>query len=503
MKIRKKGEFVSYILSIDQSTAGTKAILFDRDGNLKDRVDVPHRQLVNEAGWVEHDPSEIWKNLVESVKGVLNKSGVRSDEISGAALSNQRETSVVWDRTTGRPFYNAIVWQCGRAEKICSRIAAGGAQDLIKKSTGINLSPYYSASKIAWVLENIPEARQAGSKGVLCCSTIDSWIIYMLTGGRSVMTDYSNASRSQLFNIGTLEWDKEVCSLFGINTDFLPELADSDALFGYTDFGGALDKKVPLHGVMGDSHGALYAQGCHEKGMVKATYGTGSSVMMNVGESRADSRDIVTSLAWRIDGKVNYVLEGNINYTGAVIKWLVDDVGLLEASKDAGPLASRAKYVPGLYIVPAFSGLGAPYWDGNARALICGMDRSCGKAEIGRAAEECIAYQITDVIRLMEREVGGHISTLRVDGGAAKDSFLMQFQADIANTQVSVPKFEELSAMGPAYAAGIAIGIYDREKIFEKPPAATYTPSISDEHRETLYSGWRGAVEKALTGASA
>ena len=490
---------MSYILSIDQSTASTKAILFDRDGNLKDRFDAPHRQLVNEVGWVEHDPMEIWQNLIDAVKGVLSKSGVSSNEISGAALSNQRETSIVWDRTTGRPFYNAIVWQCGRGEEICSRIAALGARDLIKKSTGINLSPYFSASKIAWVLENVPEARRASSKGVLCCSTIDSWLVYMLTGGKSVMTDFSNASRSQMFNINTLQWDKEVCLLFGINTDYLPGLADSNALFGYTDFGGALDRAVPLHGVMGDSHGALFAQGCHEKGMVKATYGTGSSVMMNVGESLVSSVDIVTSLAWRIDGKVDYVLEGNINYTGAVIKWLTDDVGLLESSKEAGLVASRAKYVPGLYIVPAFSGLGAPYWDGNARAIICGMDRSCGKAEIVRAAEECIAYQITDIIRLMEHEIGGNISTLRVDGGATKDSFLMQFQADIANAQVSVPKFEELSAMGPAFAAGIAIGIYDKKKIFGRSPAAIYRPSISGEHREKLYSGWRDAVEKALS----
>ena len=337
---------MNYILSIDQSTASTKAILFDQDGNLKDRFDVPHRQLINEVGWVEHDPMEIWKNLINAVKGVLSKSGVSSNEISGAALSNQRETSIVWDRTTGHPFYNAIVWQCGRAEEICNRIASIGARDLIKKSTGINLSPYYSASKIAWLLENVPEARQASGKGALCCSTIDSWLIYMLTGGKSVMTDYSNASRSQMFNINSLQWDKDVCSLFGIDTDFLPELADSNALFGYTDFGGALNKVVPLHSVMGDSHGALYAQGCHEKGMLKATYGTGSSVMMNVGESAVDSKDLTTSLAWRIDGKINYVLEGNINYTGAVIKWLTDDVGLLESSKDAGLIASRAKSAP-------------------------------------------------------------------------------------------------------------------------------------------------------------
>lgn len=491
---------MSCILSVDQSTVSTKAILFDAEGNPKSRFDVPHRQIVDEAGWVEHDPLEIWKNLLDAVKGVLAKSGVKSGEISAAALSNQRETAVVWDRATGRPFYNAIVWQCGRAESICRRVAAAGAGDLIKKSTGINLSPYYSAAKIAWVLENVPEARRAAEAGTACCSTMDSWIVYMLTGGQPPKTDCSNASRTQLFNIDTLEWDEEVCSLFGIKTTALPEPVDSDALFGFTDFGGALDGKVPLHAVMGDSHGALYAQGCHEKGMVKATYGTGSSVMMNVGESRAESGDTVSSLAWRLGGRVNYILEGNINYAGAVIKWLVDDMGLLESSKDAAALARSAKTVPGLYIVPAFSGLGAPYWDSDARALICGMDRSCGRAEIVRAAEECIAYQVTDILRLMEKETGARIAALRADGGGTRDGFLMQFQADMANAQVRVPQFEELSAMGPAYAAGAATGLYVPEKIFGKQPAAVYTPSISASRRETLYSGWRKAVEKALGG---
>jgi glycerol kinase len=487
-----------YILSIDQSTSCTKALLFDGAGNLTCRFDLPHRQIINERGWVEHDTDEIWKNLIGAVKGVLEKSGVVKGEIAGAALSNQRETSIVWDKSTGLPLYNAIVWQCGRAEEICRRIASNGAEDLIKRATGINLSPYYSAGKIAWVLENVDKARQAANKGVLCCSTIDSWLIYMLTDGEAVKTDYSNASRSQLLNIHKLEWDKDVCSLFGIDVAYLPELADSDDLFGYTDFGGVLDRKVPLHGVMGDSHGALYAQGCHEKGTVKATYGTGSSVMMNTGGTPAESKDIVTSLAWRLNGKVNYVLEGNINYTGAVIKWLVENLGIMSSSKEAESLARKAKHVPGLYFVPAFSGLGAPYWDGNARAMISGMDRGCGKAEIVKAAEDCIVYQITDIIRLMEREIKEPIKTLRVDGGPTRDAYLMQFQADMADTEVRVPEFEELSGMGPAYVAGIALGIYNAGDIFEKTPAASYVPSIAKEQREKLYSGWREAVGRVL-----
>jgi glycerol kinase len=490
-----------YILSIDQSTSCTKALLFDESGDLTCRFDLPHRQIIDEHGWVEHSPYEIWENLTGAVKGVLEKSGVRDGEISGAALSNQRETSVVWDKSDGRPLYNAIVWQCGRAGEICRRIASDGMEDLIKKATGINLSPYYSAGKIAWVLENVAEARRAADKGVLCCSTIDSWLIYMLTGGEAIKTDYSNASRSQLLNIHKLEWDGEICSLFGIDTEYLPELADSNALFGYTDFGGALNRKVPLHGVMGDSQGALYAQGCHEKSAVKVTYGTGSSVMMNTGETPAESGDIVTSLAWRLDGKVNYVLEGNINYTGAVIKWLAEDLGLISSSKEAESLARGAKHVPGLYLVPAFSGLGAPYWDGNARAMIVGMDRGCGKAEIVKAAEDCIVYQITDIIRLMERGMKEPVKTLRADGGPTRDSYLMQFQADMADALVCVPKFEESSGMGPAYAAGIALGVYDAEGIFERTPAAVYTPSMTKERRETLYSGWKEAIGRALTNA--
>ena len=489
---------MTYILSIDQSTSCTKALLFDENGGLAGRFDLPHRQIIDKNGWVEHDPEEIWRNLLGAVKGVFQKSGVDKGSIAGVGISNQRETAIVWDKTSGKPFYNAIVWQCGRGEAICKRISEQGKTGFIKQATGINLSPYFSAAKIAWVLENVPAARQAAINGTLCCSTMDSWLVYMLTGGEAIKTDYSNASRSQLMNIHSLCWDTQVCALFGIDPAALPQICDSNSLFGYTDFGGILDKKIPIHGVMGDSHGALYGQGCLKPGMIKATYGTGSSVMMNVGEKPVSSDQIVTSLAWGIDGKVNYVLEGNLNYTGAVIKWLVDDLGLISSSKEAGQLARQAKEVDGLYLVPAFSGLGAPYWDGDARAIICGIDRGCGKAEIVRAAEECIAYQITDILRLMKKEAGLQIQTLRVDGGPTRDSFLMQFQADIADIDVFVPDIEELSGMGPAYAAGIALNIYDPATIFNRPANARYTPAMDDRRRELLYRGWSDAVKKAL-----
>ena len=488
---------MKYILSIDQSTSCTKALLFDANGGLAGRFDLPHRQIIDERGWVEHDPQEIWQNLIGAVRGVLEKSGADKGAIIGVGISNQRETAIAWDRTNGRPLYNAVVWQCGRGEAICKRIGGQGNAGLVKQATGLNLSPYFSAAKIAWILENVPAAQQAAADGTLCCSTMDTWLVYMLTGGQAVKTDFSNASRSQLMNIRTLRWDEQICALFGIDPAVLPEICDSNSLFGYTDFNGILERKIPIHGVMGDSHGALYAQGCQQPGMIKATYGTGSSVMLNIGEKPIFSEHIVTSLAWGMDGKVSYVLEGNLNYTGAVIKWLVDDLKLLSSSKEAGLLARRARQIEGLYLVPAFSGLGAPYWDGNARAILCGMDRGCGKAEIVRAAEECIAYQITDILRLMEKEAGIQIQTLRVDGGPTRDSFLMQFQADIANAEVFVPDIEELSGMGPAYAAGIALGIYDPGTIFNRPASVRYSPSMDAQRREQLYRGWSSAVKKA------
>jgi len=481
-----------YILGIDQSTSATKALLFDENGDLNHRYDLSHRQIVDDKGWVEHDPMQIYRNTIAVVKGLVERAGVDKASILGVGVSNQRETALVWDRATGLPVYNAIVWQCGRGEKICERIAAAGGADRVKAVTGLHLSPYFSAAKIAWVLENVPNLQ--GKE--LCCGTIDSWLVYKLTG--ELRTDYSNASRTQLFDLGELCWSNEVCALFGIDPATLPEVSDTNGCFGETDFEGFFEKPIPIRGVMGDSHGALFGQGCLAPGMIKATYGTGSSVMMNTGESPAYSKSLVTSLAWGMDGKVNYVLEGNINYTGAVIQWLVEDLGLLSSPKEAGKVAAGARSIKGLYLVPAFSGLGAPYWDGNARAIICGMDRSCGKAELVRAAEESIAYQIADILLLMKAESGIGIDSLRVDGGPARDSFLMQFQADIADMEVVVPDVEELSGMGAAYAAGIALGLYDAA-VFSRRAAARYRPDMSGESRESKYAGWKDAVAMALT----
>ena len=481
------------ILAIDQSTSGTKALLFDGEGRLLGRHDLPHEQKINSQGWVSHDPMEIYRNTLETVRLLLEETGIDRESIGAVGISNQRETALLWDRDTGLPVADAVVWQCARAAGICQRLADRG--EAIQERTGLNLSPYFPAAKWAWILENTPGL--AGKN--LCAGTIDAWLVYKLTGGRVFATDYSNASRTQLFNLRTLSWDSEVCGWFGINPDFLPEVRFSDSLFGETDFEGLLPHPVPIHGVLGDSHGALFGQGCLSPGMVKATYGTGSSVMMHIGQRPVFSKKgLVTSLAWGMEGKVDYVLEGNINYTGAVTKWVVEELGLLSSSKEAGPVAQSADPADTTYLVPAFTGLGAPYWDSGAKAMLYGMSRTTGRAEIVKAAEECIAYQIADVLELMGQEAGVTIQELRVDGGPTKDKFLMQFQSDILHIPVAAPEREELSGMGAAFCAGIAAGVYTGE-IFQSVRRRRLAPEMEETLRKTKRAGWRQAVEILIT----
>ncbi|SCH94945.1 Glycerol kinase [uncultured Ruminococcus sp.] len=488
---------MKYILAIDQSTSGTKALLFDSVGDLIARSDLPHRQIILNDGWVEHDPDEIYQNVLGVVKDVIRKSGIDQDEIVGVGISNQRETVMAWDNRTGEPVYNAIVWQCSRAEKICEQLYEKA--ETIRTATGLPLSPYFSAAKAAWIVENVEGVREKAENGNINCGTMDSWVVYKLTNGRSFKTDYSNASRTQLFNITSLEWDKEVCKIFGVEKLCLPEVCDSNANFGMTDFNGLLKAPIPIHGVLGDSHGALCGQGCHKVGMTKTTYGTGSSVMMNIGEKPVLSeKGVVTSLAWGIDGKVTYVLEGNINYTGAVMKWVVDDLGLIDSPKMSGKIAFEANPEDTTYLVPAFTGLGAPYWDSKAKAIICGMTRNTGRAEIVRAAEECIGYQITDILTIMSEEASIPLRELRVDGGPTRDKYLMQFQSDMLGIPVRVPAIEELSGVGPAYLAGIAMGVYDSH-VFERLERISFTPQMSDETRAKRYSGWKEAVRLVLS----
>ncbi|MGB4658159.1 MAG: glycerol kinase GlpK, partial [Mobilitalea sp.] len=423
------------------------------------------------------------------------QAGINRDNIIGVGISNQRETAMAWDKNTGLPLYNAIVWQCARGEAICKQIEQAGYGLMIKSHTGLHLSPYFSASKISWILQNVAEAKNKADRQELCAGTMDSWLIYRLTKGQSFKTDYSNASRTQLFNINTLSWDQEICEIFGIPTTMLAEVCDSNAFYGETDFEGFLDHKVPIRGVLGDSHGALFGQGCIERGMIKTTYGTGSSIMMNIGDKPVFSKKgIVTSLAWGIDGHIDYVFEGNINYSGAVIKWLIEDVKLITSAQESSELPKLANQEDRTYLVPAFSGLGAPYWDSSATASLSGMTRTTGKAEIVKAAVECIAYQITDIVKLMAEESQVAIRELRVDGGPTKNEYLMQFQSDILDIPVKVPELEELSAIGAAYLAGITLGLYEKDKLFLKMNRKSYDPIMDRERKDKKYQGWKAAV---------
>ncbi len=488
-----------YLLGIDQSTQGTKALLFDDNGELVCRSDLSHEQIVNEIGWVEHNATEIYENCIQVVKNLIKKSKIDKNNMIGIGISNQRETALVWDKKTGKPIYNAIVWQCARGETICNQIAQDGYASMIKESTGMQLSPYFSAAKIAWVLQNVEGAKEKSEKGELCCGTMDSWLIYKLTGGKEFKTDYSNASRTQMFNITKLQWDQQVCDVFGINTKCLPEVTDSNAEYGITDFDGFLEKSIPIHAVLGDSHGALFGQGCQKKGMIKATYGTGSSIMMNIGEKPVFSQEgVVTSLAWGMDGKVNYVLEGNINYTGAVISWIEKDLKVINSAKETEKLAKLANPIDKTYLVPAFSGLGAPYWDSKATGILCGITRTTGQAELVRAALDCIAYQITDIVQVMSDTSLIKIEEIRVDGGPTSNHYLMQFQCDMLEIPVQVPQAEELSGIGAAYMAGIALGIYNKNNLFDKMKRTKFEPAMSKILREEKYAGWKDAVRMVL-----
>jgi glycerol kinase len=485
---------MAFILGIDQSTAGTKALVFDGAGAIVSRCDKAHEQKISDKGWVAHDPEEIYRNTLAVCAGAIRDAGIEAAAIAGIGISNQRETALVWKRKSGRPIYDAVVWQCARGESVCRAVAADnpGVDQAIKDRTGLRLSPYFSAAKIAWILEHTEKKHDDG----LCAGTVDSWLIFKLTG--NFKTDYSNASRTQLFNINTLQWDDDNCGLFGVKREILGEVCDSNAFFGETRLEGLLPKAVPVHAALGDSHAALFGQGCLEKGSAKVTYGTGSSVMINSGTEALFCQNLVSSLAWGMSGKVDYVLEGNINYSGAVIKWLIEDLKLISSPRESGILAAGANPNDSSYLVPAFSGLGAPYWKADAKAVLSGMSRTTGRAEIVKAAEESIAFQIADVINAARREAGLSLKELRADGGATRDGYLMQFQSDVLDLPLSVTEQEELSAIGAAWMAGTALGIYDPGRLHAAMKRRSYVPAMKAEDRERRLSGWREAVRKVL-----
>lgn len=481
---------MKYILGIDQSTQGTKAVLVDETGKITGRCDYPHKQMVNRKGWVSHDPEEIYQNVKKAVRDVIRQNAIEEKSILAIGISNQRETTAIWDRA-GRVLNYAVVWQCSRAKEITDAMQEHAGE--IKEKTGLHLSPYFPAAKMAWLLEH---TEHLPPREELCIGTMDSWLVFKMTHGASFKTDYSNASRTQLFNLHTLTWDKELCEIFHVPMECLPEVCDSNSFFGKTDLDGILPAEIPIYGVLGDSHAALFGQGCHREGMVKATYGTGSSVMMNTGEKCIESQHgLVTSLAWGIDGKVSYVLEGNINYSGAVITWLKDDLNLIQSAGETAEEAKKANEDDHTILVPAFSGLSAPYWKDHARALLYGMTRTTGKKEIIKAALDSIVLQITDLLDAMKKDSGIAIPELRADGGPSRNSYLMQAQSDYSDIMVSISDAEEVSALGASYLAGIRAGVFRMDVLFLDKKKVRYYPEMNEEKRRLRLNEWRDALE--------
>lgn len=489
-----------YVMGIDQSTQGTKIILFDSDGKIAFQATKSHKQFINDKGWVEHDPAEIWRNVKFLAQEITQGNGGSARDLVAIGISNQRETSLAWNKSTVESIYPAVVWQCARGAAICDELENRGLKTLIKEHTGLPLSPYFSAAKLAWIMRNVPEATRLADEKNLCMGTVDSWLIHKMTGGKVFKSDYSNASRTQLFNIQTLAWDKEICSAFGIPIDALPEVTFSDSFFGKTTFDGIFDVEVPIRAMLGDSHAALFGQGCHTAGQAKATYGTGSSIMLNTGKNLIKTEQgLATTIAWGMNEKISYALEGNINYTGASITWLKDDLKLIESAAETEMLARQSNPADKSYFVPAFTGLGAPYYDNDATGIFAGITRVTGKNEMVRAVVDSIAYQIYDVIHLMEKVSGDELRSLQTDGGPTRNAYLMQFQSDILNKPVEVPPIAELSAMGAAYCAGISAGFFDKEKVFNGLSWKQYNPNMDADKRENLLKGWSTAIKKSMS----
>ena len=484
-----------YILSLDQGTTSSRAILFDREQNIIGIVQRDLPQIYPHEGWVEHDPIDIWSSVFGCMMEVIAKSGIRPSDIAAIGITNQRETTVVWDRKTGKPICNAIVWQCRRTAPIVEALSP--YHGMIKEKTGLIPDAYFSASKIKWILDNIDGARSLAQEGRLAFGCVDSWLIYKLTGEHA--TDKTNASRTMLYNINTLSWDDELLSLFDIPRSMLPAVRSSSEIYGFASIDGCA---VPVAGVAGDQQAALFGQGCFSDGDAKNTYGTGCFLLMNTGSRRINSKSglISTLCATTPEDTVQYALEGSIFSAGSVIQWLRDEMRFFGESRDAEYYASKVSDSGGVYLVPAFTGLGAPYWNMHARADISGITRGTRREHIIRAAEESIAYQSADLIGAMENDIGRKITSLRVDGGASRDNLLLQFQADITNRSILRPKIRETTALGAAYLAGLAVGFWDSKESLSAMWKCDreFTPNMDDERRNALLSGWHKAVQRSM-----
>lgn len=491
-----------YILSIDQGTTTSRAILFDVEGRIVGVAQKEFPQLFPQAGWVEHDAMEIWGSVQSVISEVLAKYPVSVKEIAAIGITNQRETTVVWDKHTGQPIYHAIVWQSRQTAEICEDLKSRGLDQCFRTKTGLLIDPYFSGTKVQWILDHVEGAREKAANGDLLFGTIDSWLVWKLSNGKRHVTDYTNASRTLMYNIFDLKWDEELLEILGIPQSMLPEVCSSSDIYTYTEENLFFGEKVPISGIAGDQQAALFGQACYEPGMAKNTYGTGCFMLMNTGHQAVRSQHgLLTTIAWGLDGKIEYALEGSIFVAGSAVQWLRDGLRLIQSASETDELAAQVHTTEGVYVVPAFVGLGTPYWDSDARGAVFGLTRGTGKAHFVRATLESLAYQTKDVLSAMEADSSMNLKKLRVDGGATSNQFLMQFQSDILGVPVERPIVLETTALGAAYLAGLAVGFWENcEEIAENwKKDRVYQSEMDQETRNRLYLGWKKAVEATRT----
>ncbi|MFB7812829.1 glycerol kinase GlpK [Paenibacillus chitinolyticus] len=491
----------SYIMSIDQGTTSSRAILFNHEGQIVHTAQQEFPQYFPQPGWVEHNANEIWASVLAVVATCLIESGVKPEQVAGIGITNQRETAVVWDKRTGEPVYNAIVWQSRQTQQICDELKQCGLEQKFRDKTGLLLDAYFSGTKVKWILDHVEGAREKAERGELLFGTIDTWLIWRLTVGEAHVTDYTNASRTLMFNIHELRWDEELLELLTIPAGMLPEVRSSSEVYAHTNESHFFGAKVPVAGVAGDQQAALFGQACFDKGMAKNTYGTGCFMLMNTGEQAVtSSHGLLTTIAWGLDGKVQYALEGSIFVAGSAIQWLRDGLRMIKTAKDTETYAARVESTDGVYVVPAFVGLGTPYWDSDVKGAVFGLTRGTTKEHFIRATLEALAYQTKDVLAAMEADAHTKLKKLRVDGGAVSNDFLLQFQSDMLGVPVERPLINETTALGAAYLAGLAVGYWKdcAEIAAQWSVGGTFEPEMPQQRSEQLYSGWQKAVHAAM-----
>ena len=490
-----------YIVALDQGTTSSRAVVMDHDANIISVSQREFEQIYPKPGWVEHDPMEIWATQSSTLVEVLAKADISSDQIAAIGITNQRETTIVWEKETGKPIYNAIVWQCRRTAEICEHLKRDGLEDYIRSNTGLVIDPYFSGTKVKWILDHVEGSRERARRGELLFGTVDTWLIWKMTQGRVHVTDYTNASRTMLFNIHTLDWDDKMLEVLDIPREMLPEVRRSSEVYGQTNIGGKGGTRIPISGIAGDQQAALFGQLCVKEGMAKNTYGTGCFMLMNAGsEFKLSENGLLTTMAWRLNGQPTYALEGSVFMGGATIQWLRDEMKFVEKASQSEALATSIADNEGVYLVPAFTGLGAPHWSMYARGTLFGMTRGTGHAQIVRAGLESIAYQSNDLFQAMARDLGETPAVLRVDGGATANNFLMQFQADISGVAIQRPAVLETTALGAALLAGLAVGVYDdlAETAHGWHVESKFVPSMDPAQRQQLLRGWKRAVDAVL-----